>query len=52
MRYTYTIYLFTKDIEKYKQYIEIIEEEKMDMGSLITFYCENEEILTEIFTEK
>lgn len=52
MKFTYKIYLFKKDIEKYKNDIEIIAEEKKDLGSIVTFHCENEKVLDEIFSEE
>jgi hypothetical protein len=44
--------MFKRDIEKYKNDIEIIAEEKMDLGSIVTFRCENAKVLDEIFSEE
>jgi hypothetical protein len=44
--------MLKRDIEKYKNDIEIIAEEKMDLGSIVTFHCENKKVLDEIFVEK
>ena len=52
MKFTYKTYMFKKDIEKYNSDIEIIEENKMDLGSIVTFHCENTKILDEIFSEE
>lgn len=52
MKFTYKTYLFYRDIEKYKNEIEIVEMEKMDLGAIVTFHCENKKILDEIFSEE
>ena len=52
MKFTYKVYLFKREIEKYKNDIEIIAEEKMDLGSIVTFHCENKKVLDEIFSEE
>ena len=52
MKFTYKAYLLKKDIEKYKNDIEIITEKKMDLGSIVTFHCENAKVLDEIFSEE
>lgn len=52
MKFTYKTYLFYRDIEKYKNEIEIVEMEKMDLGAIVTFYCKNKKILDEIFSEE
>jgi hypothetical protein len=52
MKFTYKTYMFKRDIEKYKNDIEIIAEEKMDLGSIVTFHCENAKVLDEIFSEE
>ena len=52
MKFTYKIYMFKRDIGKYKNDIEIIAEEKMDLGSIVTFHCENKKIVDEIFSEE
>ena len=52
MRFTYKLYLSKESLKKYEKNIEIIEEEKMDLGSMVTFYCENNEVLDEIYGEE
>ena len=52
MKFTYKTYLFYRDIEKYKNEIEIVEMEKMDLGAIVTFHFENKKILYEIFSEE
>ena len=52
MRFTYKCYLFKGELKKYKNDIEIIEEKKMSLGSIVTFYCDNKNILDEIFCEE
>ena len=39
MKFTYKHYLFYTDIERYKNDIEIISMDKMDLGAIVTFYC-------------
>ena len=52
MKLTYKSYILNKEIEKYKNEIEIIKEEKMDLGSIVTIHCENKKIIDEIFSEE
>lgn len=52
MKYTYKTYMLKREIENYKNDIEIVAEEKMDLGSMVTFHCENEKVLDKIFSEK
>ena len=52
MKFTYKTYMLKRDIEKYKNDIEIIAEEKMDFGSIVTFHCENAKVVDEIFSEE
>lgn len=51
MKFTYKHYLSYKEIEKYKNDIEIIEMDKMDLGAIVTFYCNNSKVLDEIFVD-
>jgi hypothetical protein len=51
MKFTYKQYLFKNELEQFKNDIEIIEEEKMDLGSVVTFHCEDEKVLDKIFQE-
>ena len=51
MTYTYTIYMLNADIAKNSKNINIIKREQMDMGAVITFTCEDEELVAEIFAE-
>ena len=51
MKFTYKRYLFYTEIEKYKNDIEIIEMDKMDLGAMVTFHCNNSKVLDEIFAE-
>jgi c-di-AMP phosphodiesterase-like protein len=44
--------MLKRDIEKYKNDIEIVSEKKMDLGSIVIFHCENEKVLDEIFSEE
>ena len=48
---TYTIYLFNDEIEKYSKDINIIKRKQMNLGAVITFTCENEALVAEIFAE-
>jgi hypothetical protein len=51
MKFTYKQYLFKNELEQFKNDIEIIEEEKMDLGSMVTFHCEDEKVLDKIFQD-
>ena len=51
MKFTYEQYLFYTDIERYKNDIEIISMDKMDLGATVTFYCNNSAVLDEIFAD-
>lgn len=51
MKFTYKQYLFKNELEQFKNDIEIIAEEKMDLGSVVTFHCEDEKVLNKIFQE-
>jgi hypothetical protein len=49
MKFTYKTYLFYKDIEKYSDKIEIVKMERMDLGAMVTFHCDDKKVLDEIF---
>ena len=52
MTFTYKTYLLNKDIEKYKNDIQILEVvKKMDLGTIVRFTCSNQQVLDEIFAE-
>ena len=51
MKFTYKHYLFYTDIERYKNDIEIISMDKMDLGAIVTFYCNNSTVLDKIFAD-
>lgn len=52
MKFTYKAYLLNNDIEKYAKDIEIISMEKMDLGAIVVFHCDNSKVLDEIFDEE
>ena len=52
MTFTYKIYMLNRDIEKYSNYITILEREQMDLGAIITFTTNNQEVVEEIFSEE
>lgn len=52
MKFTYKAYLLNNDIEKYAKDIEIISMEKMDLGAIVIFHCDNSKVLDEIFDEE
>ena len=51
MKFTYKKYFLTRELNKFRNSIEIISEEKMDLGSIVVFNCEDNKILDEIFCE-
>jgi hypothetical protein len=51
-KFTYKTYLFYREIEKYSNKIEIVEIENMDLGAMVTFHCDDEKVLDEIFGEE
>lgn len=51
-KFTYKTYMLYNDIQKYANDIEITKTEKMDLGAIVTFYCNNPKVLDEIFFEK
>lgn len=52
MTFTYKTYLLNRDIEKYKNDIQILEVvNKMDLGAILHFTCSNQQVLDEIFAD-
>lgn len=52
MTFTYKTYLLNRDIEKYKNDIQILEVVyKGDLGAILLFTCSNEQVLDEIFAD-
>lgn len=51
MTFTYKHYLLNSEIEKYKNDIVILSREQMDLGAIVVFTCDNEQVLDEIFGE-
>jgi hypothetical protein len=52
MTFTYKTYLLNRDIEKYKNDIQILEVvKKMDLGAIIHYTCSNRQVLDEIFAD-
>ena len=51
MTFTYTTYMFNDEIEKYSKDINIIKRKQMSLGAVVTFTCENEALVAEIFAE-
>ena len=52
MTFTYKTYLLNRDIEKYKNDIQILEVvKKMDLGAILHFTCSNQQVLDEIFAD-
>lgn len=52
MTFTYKTYLFYRDIEKYKNDIQILEVvRKHDLGAVVHFTCSNQQVLDEIFAD-
>ena len=53
MTFTYKTYLLNRDIEKYKNDIQILEVVKqMDLGAIVRFTCTNPAVLDEIFADE
>ena len=53
MTFTYKTYLLNRDIEKYKNDIQILEVVyKGDLGAIILFTCSNKQVLDEIFADE
>lgn len=52
MTFTYKTYLLNRDIEKYKNDIQILEIiHKGDLGAILHFTCSNQQVLDEIFAD-
>lgn len=51
MTFTYTHYMFNRDLERRitNNEITVIAIVRMDLGCIVHFTCENEEVLHEIF---
>ena len=52
MKFTYTHYLLNSELEKYKNDIIIIKEDKMQLGSMVTFTTNNRQVLNDIFGDE
>lgn len=52
MKFTYKTYLLNREIEQYKNDIDVLSMEKMDLGAIVTFTTTNKKVLDEIFNEE
>lgn len=52
MKFTYKTYLLNNELKKYESSIEVITIERMDLGAIVTFYCNDARVLDEIFREE